>query len=183
VRVIGLGRRFQKGDAKPDIRALPSQEELRRLFDYDPLTGELRWQRSQGSRLAGALAGRIRPDGYLIVGISRVYYLSHRLIWKMVLGSDPVAFVDHRDGNKLNNRWDNLRAATNGQNLQNSKLRRDNTSGVKGVHPYRNRWVATISAGHGQIILGRFISKQDAIAVRAKAEKTLHGQYAKAEVS
>lgn len=178
---MGLGRRFKKGDPKPDIRTLPSPEALWRLFNYNSETGELRWRDRSGPKAAGSLAGTVTPLGYIVVGIDRIYYLTHRVIWKMMVGHDPIEFIDHRDGNKSNNRWANLRSASNGQNVQNSKLRRDNRSGAKGVHwdAYHQRWGATISAGRGQVRLGRFTAKKAAIAVRVAAQSHMHGEFSR----
>ena len=75
---------------------------------------------------------------YRVVGIrmqkrlANLFYGS-RLIWEMRTGEDPVAQIDRIDGDRLNNRWNNLRPATNGTNIWNSKLRKDNASGFKGV--------------------------------------------------
>lgn len=95
----------------------------------------------------------------------------------MVTGVDPVDQVDHEDTNRLNNRWQNLREAANGPNIQNSRLRKDNSSGVKGVTQKGNGWIAYISAGNGQQRLGYFKNKSDAITARLKAAEELHGQF------
>jgi hypothetical protein len=84
----------------------------------------------------------------------------------MMTGDDPAAFVDHKDGDTLNNRWGNLRLATNGENLCNAKLRSDNSTGVKGVclvvkGNYR-RFRATIAKDKTHYRLGDFRSLEEA---------------------
>ena len=68
-------------------------------------------------------------------------YKAHRVIWKMVYGSDPH-YIDHINGDRTDNRISNLRSVTKAQNNRNKRLRSDNKSGVTGVHWYnpRNKW-------------------------------------------
>lgn len=184
---------------RSDIKPLPSLERLRELFDYDPETGELRWRVQSGegrsvfgfnNKCGGKIAGTVGVKGYLIIGIrysgasAATYYLAHRIIWKLMTGDDPADQVDHEDTNKLNNRWRNLRPAENGPNIQNSRLRKDNTSGAKGVQlrvrgNYR-RWRAIITANKKSTILGDFKTFEEAVAARAQAAERLHGQFARA---
>jgi len=171
--------------ARADIKALPSLEVLRHLFVYDPETGVLRWRvkpHPSAQRIKpGDVAGTVGiKHGYLVVGISRVYYYVHRIIWKMQTGADPVDQIDHRDGGKLNNRWLNLRAADNGKNRWNTKLAKNNRSGVKGVTFEHGRaWLAQIGKDRAQIRLGRFKNFDDAVAARRDAEIRLHGEFAR----
>ena len=151
---------------------------MNQLFTYSPLTGELRWRCIPANfRRAkiGDLAGTIGRKGYLVVGIDRVYYLVHRIIWKIMTGADPVDQIDHEDTNRLNNRWSNLREADNGKNRFNTKIAKNNTSGIKGVcwDKSHQAWAATINRKR----IGRFKDKQDAIAARFKAAEELHGQF------
>lgn len=166
---------------------VPTRSELENLLDYNPWTGSLFWRRG---KLSGKLAGTIsvgRPDKsnrYLRVGIKtdkRRQYPAHRLIWMIMTGDQPPDVIDHRDGNPLNLRWDNLREATNGQNIQNSKLRKDNKSGVKGVcwEPDRRKWVAIISVDGRHIRLGRFNTVSEAEHIINSARIRLHGEFAR----
>lgn len=117
------------------IKELPSQAELLRLFDYDPVTGVLRWRiRPPNAPFkAGSVAGTLGTRGYVVIGIRRKYYYAQRLIWKLVTGIDPDDQIDHADLDRSNNRWSNLRQADNGKNRWNSKLAKNNTTGFKGV--------------------------------------------------
>src|SRR5262245_20120322 len=82
----------------------------------------------------------------------------HRLILNAPAGMD----VDHKNGNGLDNRRDNLRLATDRQNALNQRRRSDNTSGYMGVVRSGKRWLAQIHVGDKSIVLGRFHEPEDA---------------------
>jgi hypothetical protein len=170
-----------------DIKPLPSCEELHRFFAYDQLTGKLTWKvrpHPQALRIVpGMEAGTIRQQcHYLVVGIRRDYFYAHRIVWKMITGNDPIDQIDHIDGDRLNNRWANLRPASNGQNKCNSSLSRNNKSGVKGVcwDAGHKKWKAYIGIGGKQSRLGRFASIDEAAAAVNDARTKLHGDFARA---
>lgn len=169
---------------RDDIRALPQTKLLRELFHYDPLNGDLHWKsipKNFRRARVGDKVGTVGAHGYLMVGIRRQQYFAHRIIWKMVTGNEPPSFIDHIDGNKLNNAWENFRLVTNGQNIWNSKRRKDNKSGVKGVCIKRvgnwTRYAAYISTGGKQYKLGLFKTLDEAAAVRTMAAEKLHGEF------
>ena len=85
--------------------------------------------------------------------------------------------MDHIDCKTKNNNVLNLRWATSVQNSQNNSLRKDSTSGVKGVsfHKQSNKWLAYISIDNTQIKLGSFTNKEDAINVRVKKANEVFG--------
>lgn len=186
--------------SRAPIRLLPSRETLVELLSYAPDTGELLWKardsateegRRFNARFASKPAGGLstgRQDGsnrYLVVGLRidgrQQQFGAHRIIFKMMTGLEPPAFVDHHDGDELNLRWENLRPATNGQNIQNSKLRKDNKSGVKGVcwDRGRGKWLAVIGANKRYVKVGRFDSVKEAAAAIEKARLELHGEFAR----
>ena len=99
------------------------------------------------------------------------------------LMGEPKGFeVDHRDGNGLNNRRDNLRVATGQQNRQNTRTRCDNSSGFKGVawHKNRGKWLAHIGVGGRRLHLGYFETPEDAHAAYCNASTRLHGDFGRA---
>jgi hypothetical protein len=87
-------------------------------------------------------------------------------------------YVDHVNGNGLDNRRDNLRPATRAQNQRNARRRIDNTSGFKGVSINRGRWQAVIRAGGTPRNLGRFDDPESAARAYDAAARELHGEYA-----
>lgn len=90
----------------------------------------------------GEVAGSvISSSGYAQVKIQKKLYLCHRIIWELHNGEIPEGmFIDHLDGNRLNNTLENLRLTTRQGNARNSKKRKDNTSGLTGVHLMHNRY-------------------------------------------
>lgn len=122
---------------------LPSYEEVAPLLRYDCDTGRIFWK---GHR-RGA---RRKEAGHILQGYRRitVFYkthMAHRLAWLLYYEQPPEGFIDHIDGDKLNNRISNLRIAEPRGNTSNIGLNRANTSGFKGV--YRSRdgmWIARI---------------------------------------
>lgn len=163
--------------AKP----LPSQEILLQLLRYEPETGKLFWRarpisdfpnerifKSWNTKYADEEAfTAITGDGYKIGSIENVRFYAHRVIFKMVHGTEPPQ-IDHINGQRPDNREINLREATDFINRHNAARSKNNTSGCTGVcwNRRERRWVASIS----NYKLGRFLSKKDAIASRKRAE-------------
>lgn len=169
----------------PKAKPTPSVEMLNSIFVYDEATGELRWKQVPKERVTrakpGDIAGAVTVNGYRMVCVNYQKYLVHRLVWKMKSGADAPFSVDHIDGNPLNNRMSNLRAATQSQNGMNSKMRKNNTSGVKGVYwGPDGKWRAAIMIHRKMIALGGFDRLEDAAAVVADAREKLHGEFGRA---
>jgi hypothetical protein len=165
-------------------KQLPSAEYLRQCFDYNQNCGALIWKprpRSHfktdtahkivNARLAGKSAGMLTKHGYLQVGIDRQTFFSHRIIFTIVHGYCPD-YIDHINGDRSDNSITNLREVTHAQNLQNTKLPSDNTSGVIGVYfsATRGKWCAQIKVNGKRLTLGRFDNKSDAVLARKNAE-------------
>lgn len=80
---------------------------LKETFDYDPDTGALTYRQPRGSLPAGRPAGTATARG-CNVKFNGSYIMAHRIIWNLVTGEWPQHPVRHVNGNKLDNRWDNL---------------------------------------------------------------------------
>lgn len=122
-------------------------EDVRRLLHYDPETGIFTWRvRRGGTANAGTIAGSPDAEGYLRIKLFRTLHSAHWLAWFYVYGVWPKEELDHEDRVRTNNRLLNLREATQVQQTMNTGLRKDNTSGVKGVnrHSQSGRWHARI---------------------------------------
>lgn len=159
-------------------------------FVADFSTGVLIWKkrtegfakdrdrRAWNTRLAGNVAGRMRPGGYREVRLFGSGHLAHRILWEMANGRIPAGYdIDHRDQDKGNNQLSNLRLATKAQNNMNRGAQKNNVSGVKGVCFVNGRWKAYINNGT-RIHLGYFTTIEDATAARAAGEAKHHGEYA-----
>lgn len=87
--------------------------------------------------------------------------------------------IDHIDNNSLNNDIKNLREVTISQNVQNSKLRKDNTSGHKNVLWCKKikKWIVQIELNCKTHHFGYFDDKEDAINASIAARKKLHGKF------
>ncbi len=155
--------------------AKPTQRYVKSLFDYDAGTGELRWNVTR-SRTAhkGDIAGHhriIRIDG-------RNYKTSH-VIWLWMTGELPQKTIDHKDRNPLNNRWENLREATQSQQCMNRGIRSDNYSGCPGViwRAKRQKWEVQIKADSRTISLGYFDDWDVAVTYRERHIGKYHGEF------
>lgn len=150
------------------------------LFDYKD--GGLYWKKLATHRKqnvkVGDRAGFISNDGYRTISIRHTLYREHRLIFMYHNGRMPN-FVDHIDGDKQNNRIENLREATHAQNMQNSTHRKNNTSGIKGVSKHRNKWVVNLSIDGKTKYIGLFHNIEDAKACVISARNTHHGEFAR----
>ena len=94
-------------------------------------------------------------------------------------GQWPKEEIDHKDTDKNNNKWVNLREATHAENNQNSDVRRDNPLGFKGVKRQRNRFTARIVAGKNRYYLGSFLTVEEAAKAYDEAALRLHGEFAR----
>jgi hypothetical protein len=162
-----------------------TQEELKRILDYDTSTGDLTWKvnvRGLKGKKAGGPRKCSRGGTYWRVAVSGKKYAAHRLIWFMVTGAWPSAQIDHRDGNGLNNAWANLRLATNSQNKANTGLYKNSTTGLKGVSVERTtgKFLAQIQKDGQKVYLGLFPSPQQAHEAYLQAAKHLFGEFARA---
>jgi hypothetical protein len=161
--------------AKP----LPPAEHLRAVFRYDHRSGRLIWRARDDVR-GGALSGK--PVGGVANGVWHVKLkgygslLAHRVIWKMVHGTDPNQ-IDHINGDSLDNRLENLREATPAQNSRNRGRARK--TDYRGVHRSGNCWRALIRVDGRLIPLGTFRDPEAAYAAYVAAARKHFGEFAR----
>jgi len=155
-----------------DDRGL-TQKRLKELLDYDPETGIFTWKViSAQSIKIGDKAGCKNPTGYISINVDNKSYLAHRLAWLFVHGCFPKGGLDHEDRIRDNNWIKNLREATQSQNVINSKIQSNNTSGIKGVYYNKptQKWAVRIGILGKRIHLSYHENKFDAAKDRFKAE-------------
>lgn len=149
-------------------------------FKYDPDSGLIinRNNRSSNSRI-GELAGSESKTGYRIINVKGVRYKAHRIAWAMFYGHWPKNEIDHRNGDKSDNRIENLREANRCENAQNFPKTKRNKSGLKGVSWSKacRKWKAVIQANGKSFYIGRFDDKREAEKAYNEQAKSLHGQF------
>ena len=149
------------------------------VFEYRD--GVLYWKVDRRSnKVKGKPAGAVASDGRLKVGVGGKQYLVHRIIYELHHGHCTET-VDHIDGNPLNNRIENLRAATPSQNALNSKIRSGTKSGVKGVtwHERDTLWHVRLRVNGAQKSFGYFKDLTEAANVAESVRNKHHGAFAR----
>lgn len=160
----------------------------RSCFDYDGQTGALRWKWREdipdrlNRKFAGKVAGSLDADGYRIVSVKNRSYRAHRVIWLIMTGEWPDLEIDHRDLNKDNNAWLNLRLATTQQNHANTTKNKNNTSGYKNVHWHepRKKWMARKMVNGRKIYIGLYDTPEAAHTDVIDFSLRAHGEFARA---
>ena len=179
-----------------------SVEELRQLLRYDPLSGLTYWlprtpdMFGAGNRTPEAncaswnkkYAGKeaLTADhgtGYKHGQIGGHHVFRHRVAFALHFGFWPQGLIDHRDGDRTNDRAANLRQASSTQNSLNSAPRAGAKSQFKGVTLSRSRiarpWVARCSVGGVVRNLGGFATEEEAARAYDAAASVMHGPFAR----
>lgn len=134
------------------MKTLPTQERLKELFTYNN-DGSLNWKIKPCRRMVSKeQAGHKNQRGYLQIKIDYVQYQQHRVIWKLHYGTEP-ALIDHINGNKADNRIENLRSVTDKQNQQNKRCKGYVDKSSEGR---KKPYAAQIKVDGKQITLGHF---------------------------
>ncbi len=124
----------------------------------------------------------VRSSIYTMRGPHRETIYMHREIMEVILGYrlDPSEEVDHRDGDGLNNRTDNLRVATKSQNRANQQHPRIGPSGFRGVswQAANSKWRARSRFNGKETLFGYFDTAIEAAEAYDKAVLEFHGEFA-----
>lgn len=159
---------------------------LKEVLSYDPDTGfftfRLKRVGAGGIKHPGDRAGSIRPDGYRSICVDGVTLLAHRAaVFYMTGKHAPVKTeVDHLNGERDDNRWANLRVASNAENRHNQRKPRQLVAGSKrkylGVswHSQKDKWRARIMVEGVEKHLGLFDSQEEAYAAYLAAKRIMH---------
>ncbi|RWO22842.1 HNH endonuclease signature motif containing protein [Mesorhizobium sp.] len=156
-------------------RALPQFEKFIR---YEPETGHFYWLVSGKKRMAGERADRPSPQGYRRVNIDYRGHSAHRIAWYLVKGVWPEFMVDHRNRDRSDNRWSNLRQATNSQNQANRPARGSLPKGVTLIR--EGAFQAQIKRGGKGYYLGLFDTAEAAHAAYVGAAQKHFGEFSRA---
>jgi HNH endonuclease/AP2 domain len=155
-----------------------TQQKLKALLEYNPFTGTFVWLVNKGGRrFKGKVAGGPSGHGYIYICIDQKKYAAHRLAWLYMKGFMPDK-VDHWDGDKANNRFRNLRVATQSQNLMNRKApERELPRGVS-YDKRRAKFYARIQVRGEKIWLGYHDTAEVASQAYHEAAERYHGPFA-----
>jgi len=157
-------------------------DELRQdiLFRFEYKDGELYRQNSKYKKKIGHKVGKIDKEGYVVTFSNGKKYFVHRLIFLMHHGSLPER-LDHIDGNRSNNKIENLRKADKYENQYNRKLAKNNTTGVKGVtwRKKEKRFLAICHVSGKRFELGYFKILEDAKKAVEEFREKHHGEFAR----
>lgn len=151
-----------------------------KFLKYNENTGVITWKiKPNFSTIKiGDEAGGETTNGYRGLMIDGKKYLSHRIAFLITYGFLP-RYIDHINGQKLDNRLCNLRECTHSQNLHNQGIQSNNSSGYKGVSWHKNtlKWCAKIEVNKVANNLGLFKCKHEAARAYNKASKRLSGEF------
>jgi hypothetical protein len=164
--------------AKP----LPALELLQEYLHYDPETGFAYWKKSPARNTKPwTMAGTKKKD-YWIIRFGNKDYQAHRIFWFLYYRQDPIdSQIDHKDGDKFNNKICNLREVTNAQNQMNlQKARANNKTGVLGVcwDKKAQRYKAYITVEKKKRHIGNFLTLEEAAVARQHAVAIHFGEFA-----
>jgi len=184
-------------------REIPTPDELRQLLRYEPETGKLFWRycsvylfepskfhsakrvcQMWNAKYAGKQAITASDRRYLIGKVRGRMLKAHRIAWAIFYGNWPEGQIDHINGNTVDNRIQNLRDVSSCENSRNrsrktlsrySARRRKQDAECFGVSwdDRKSRWSARIGHANGEIYLGMYRTKFEAIAARKAAERVL----------
>lgn len=150
-------------------------DHLRHLLHYDPLTGAWTWMnplpRSKMRR--GDIAGRLTDQGRRQIRIASGFYYGSRLAWLYMTGEWPKDQIDHINRLKGDDRWENLREATQSQNSYNRAWAETNGD-LRGIYCHGNKF-SVIIGGH---YYGLSATIEEAVEVRDNALRKNAGPFA-----
>ena len=154
-----------------------TQENLKEILSYDPMTGKFHWLVKPASRTyIGDRAGSLDSNGYRVIKIAGQSYKAHRLAWFYVHGEWPMLDLDFINRYTDDNRMKNLREATKSQNGGNSLARHD---GLKGAYWHKRErvWFSAIDIDGKQVFLGNYDTEREAHLAYCEVAKKKFGEF------
>ncbi len=125
-------------------------------------------------------------SGYFVVSLGKhkkwkTHYIHQLVAREWVSNPEEKRCVDHIDGNRANNNWENLRYATHAENSRNRKKHANGSSVYKGVYMCnrRHKWVASIHTNEGHKHLGYYSDEREAAESYNTAAVEHFGEFAK----
>ena len=159
-------------------------ERLKALFYYKD--GKLFNRISRGSAKKDFESGYISEDGYKRVRVDGQYHYIHRLVWFILTNKEipEDLYIDHIDGNRLNNHIENLRLASALENQYNKFRQSNGSSNYKGVwfDSKRNCWKSSIRLKDKRYYIGQFNTEIEAALAYDKVALEIQGNFAKPNI-
>lgn len=167
-------RTLAGADGRRDL----TRERLLGLLRYDPGTGVFTWLSGKN---VGKTAQARNRDGYIVITIDRVQYRAHRLAIFYMTGIWPAHQVDHINLMKSDNRFANLREATQAENHRNRPAQSNNKCGRRGVYWQESagKWHVSLRHNGKRHYVGLFVSLEAASAAYDEAALRLHREFAR----
>jgi hypothetical protein len=146
----------------------PTKDELTTLFEYKD--GQL-WKKIITRNSGRTIKGKLIPNkinhnkGYCKVHADTRHILYHVIVWVLINGGIPDGMcIDHINGDKVDNRIENLRLVSNRKNLQNQKLHREGKLVGASLDRRTGKWRSFVRDSNtgNQLYLGTFKTEQEA---------------------
>jgi HNH endonuclease/AP2 domain len=134
---------------------------LKLTFNYNPDTGLLSWRVKSRSRHRDTV-GTINSKGYLQVCLNRKSMLYHRICWTIYFNEQPPKYIDHINGNKLDNKILNLRKASHRLNNTNMPIHRSGRLPGAQYRKDSKKWRAVCKVGGKRVNIGQFDTEIEA---------------------
>lgn len=159
-----------------------TQDQLKQYIKYDCITGiftRCGLHKQDRKSKIGTTIGSLEKTGYLVIRVCGNLYKAHRLAWLYMTGEWPSKEIDHINRIKTDNKWENLRVATDKDQQGNYNIRKDNKSGFRGVsfHKRDKVWQATLQTKSDQKFIGNFKTKEEARRAYDKAAREYFGEF------
>ena len=155
-------------------KELPPVERLRELFEYSD--GLLIHKLTRSKAVAGQPVGRMMRNGYITTTVDNHRFLVHRIVWKLIHGTEPGQVLDHLNGDRADNCIENLREVTPQQNTFNARSKANKT-GFKGVYASGSRFVAMLRIDGKNRYLGTFFTPEEAHHAYCFAAEQQYGEF------
>lgn len=126
----------------------------------------------------GKPLSKINKSGYYVTTYKGKQILAHRLAWYLHYGVFPIGELDHINSNRADNRIVNLREVTRQQNMLNRLKGTNNTSGIKGVSKFRDKWIVRISINGKYKSFGIYEDIELAELVASEVRAKYHDEFA-----
>jgi hypothetical protein len=154
-------------------------ERLREVLSYDPETGYFFWKEHRDKRRIGERAGPV-GDGtyYRSIAIDGTQFFEQRLAWLYVTGEWPLFIVDHKNEDKTDNRFENLRDVNWSVNNLRKTLHPKNTTGRTGVSLHQSgRYRASLYHNGRQVYHKLFATVDEAGDAYDEQWNIYHGHH------